>query len=327
MTTATDNLVEVRGLVTAFATSRGLVRAVDGVELTIRRGETVCLVGESGSGKSVTGQSLMRLIEPPGSILEGRILMSGRDLLALSEADMNTIRGREIGLVFQEPMTALNPGRRAGEQIAEVLRIHLALSRKDAMQRAIELLAQVGIPHPELRACAYPHQLSGGQRQRVMIAIAIACKPALIIADEPTTALDVTVQAQILELLIDLQHDLGSALLFITHDLGVVAEIADRVVVLYAGQVVEDGPVKGLFHKPLHPYTQGLLACVPDVDAPHESGRALSAIPGVVPSLLDIGEGCRFRERCAHAHARCEAMPPLAEVEEGRRVRCWLHVA
>ena len=195
------------------------------------------------------------------------------------------------------------------------------------MQHAVELLTQVGIPQPELRARAYPHQLSGGQRQRVMIAIAIACKPALIIADEPTTALDVTVQAQILELLIDLQRELGSALLFITHDLGVVAEIADKVVVLYAGQVVEDAPVAPLFAKPLHPYTQGLLACIPDVDAPHERGRALPAIPGVVPSPLDVGEDCRFRERCAHAHARCTVMPPLAEVEEGRRVRCWLHVA
>ncbi|CAD5292822.1 Glutathione import ATP-binding protein GsiA [Bosea sp. 62] len=276
-------LLSVRGLITEFATPGGLVRAVDDISFDIRRGEVVCLVGESGSGKSVTGLSLMRLIEPPGKV-QGHVAFQGRDLFSLPEADMNHVRGAQIAMIFQEPMTALNPARRVGDQIAEVLRIHTGLSQKDAAERAVALLERVGIRNPAARARAYPHQLSGGMRQRVMIAIACALQPALIIADEPTTALDVTVQAQVLDLLFEMQAELGSALLFVTHDLGVVAEIADRVVVLYHGKVVEQGDVAQIFSAPEHPYTQALLAAAPDVDAPRVAGRRFATLAEPVRS-------------------------------------------
>ncbi len=319
-------LARMEGLVTTFQTPSGTVRAVDGVDLEIRRGEVVCLVGESGSGKSVTGLSLMRLIEPPGQVTAKSITFAGRDLLTLPEHEMNRMRGRDMAMIFQEPLTALNPSRRVGDQIAEVIRVHSDVSRTEATARAVDLLDRVGIPDPAIRARAYPHQLSGGQRQRVMIAIACACSPSLVIADEPTTALDVTIQAQILELLLAMQADLGSALLFITHDLGIVAEIADRVIVLYAGQVVEESGVLDLFRAPAHPYTAGLLASVPDVDAPRNRDRRLAGVPGNVPSPSELGFGCRFRERCEHAHARCTEVPPVVEIGSGRQVRCWLHV-
>jgi peptide/nickel transport system ATP-binding protein len=279
-------LLSVNGLVTSFATPDGFVRAVDDISFDIRRGEVVCLVGESGSGKSVTGLSLMRLIDPPGRV-EGSVRFQERDLLTLPEAEMNRIRGARIAMVFQEPMTALNPARRVGDQIAEVLRIHAALSPKQAMERAIALLGRVGIRNPSARARAYPHELSGGMRQRVMIAIACAASPDLIIADEPTTALDVTVQAQVLDLLFEMQAELGSAMLFVTHDLGVVAEIADRVVVLYRGKVVEQGDVAQIFSAPAHPYTRALLAAAPDVDAPRLPGRRFSTMVEAMPELAD----------------------------------------
>ena len=325
MSAGGEVMLELRGLVTTFHTIKGPLCAVDGVDLTLHRGEVVCLVGESGSGKSVTGLSLMRLIGPGGSVTAASMRFAGRGLLELAESEMNRLRGGEMAMIFQEPMTALNPARRVGEQVAEVLRQHRQLSCRAAADRAVALLDRVGIREPAMRARAYPHQLSGGMRQRVMIAIACAAGPALIIADEPTTALDVTVQAQVLDLLLAMQAELGSALLVITHDLGVVAEIADRVVVLYAGQVVEEAAVNELFQAPAHPYTQGLLASVPDVDAPRRPDRRLAAIPGVVPDPLELPTGCRFRDRCGQAHGRCQTAPPQVSLAGGRRVRCWLH--
>ncbi|MCC7047031.1 MAG: ABC transporter ATP-binding protein [Alphaproteobacteria bacterium] len=320
-----DVVLSARRLVTTFDTPRGCLRAVDGLDLDLRLGEVVCLVGESGSGKSVTGLSLMGLIEPPGSVTCEELRFDGHDLVALSESEMNHLRGRSIAMIFQEPLSALNPSRRVGDQIAEVLTTHGLASRAEAMRRAVEFLGRVGIDNAPLRARSYPHQLSGGQRQRVTIAIACIASPKLIIADEPTTALDVTIQAQILDLLTEMQTSLGSALLFITHDLGIVAELADRVVVLYAGQVVEEAAVEDLYGNPGHPYTIGLLASVPDVDTPRKRGINLPDIPGTVPNLLDIGMGCRFRERCDRAHERCAAEPPLIALSEGHRVWCWLH--
>ena len=304
-----DVLLSVRGLITEFATPGGPVRAVDDIGFDIRRGEVVCLVGESGSGKSVTGLSLMRLIEPPGRV-EGQVSFQGRDLFALPEAEMNRIRGAGIAMIFQEPMTALNPSRRVGDQIAEVLRIHTGVSRKAAAERAVALLERVGIREPAARAKAYPHQLSGGMRQRVMIAIACALKPALIIADEPTTALDVTVQAQVLDLLFEMQAELGSALLFVTHDLGVVAEIADRVVVLYRGKVVEQGDVAQIFSAPAHPYTKALLAAAPDVDAPRVAGRRFATLAAPAPSS---------RHEPAAARPAVDAGGALLEIADLRR--------
>jgi len=318
-------LLSARNLTTTFDTPSGRVRAVDGIDLDLRLGEVVCLVGESGSGKSVTGLSLMGLIDPPGQVTCETLDFDGSDLVSLPEAEMDRLRGREMAMIFQEPLSALNPSRRVGDQIAEVLRIHSLAARAAAMDRAVELLGQVGIPDAGSRARSYPHQLSGGQRQRVMIAIACICSPKLIVADEPTTALDVTVQAQVLDLLMDMQARIGSALLFITHDLGVVAEIADRVVVLYAGQVVEEADVADLFGSPAHPYTAGLLASVPNVDAPRRRGIALPAISGTVPNLLELGPGCRFRDRCGQAHDRCAEAPPLIDLARGHRARCWLH--
>ena len=274
-----DLLLSVRNLTVDFDTAQGTVSAVKGVDLTLRRGEVVCLVGESGSGKSVTGFSLMGLVDPPGRVAADVLWFDGHDLLQASERDKDALRGKDIAMVFQEPMTALNPGRTVGDQIAEVLRIHGVLNRKAAWERAVALLDRVGIREPRERARAYPHELSGGMRQRVMIAIACALTPKLIIADEPTTALDVTVQAQVLELLFSMQVETGAAVLFITHDLGVVAEIADRVVVMQAGRVVEEGDVRQIFKQPRQPYTQALLAAVPDVDAPRDRMRRLAPRP------------------------------------------------
>ncbi len=274
-----EALLTVRNLAVSFDTRQGVVAAVKGVDLNVRRGEVVCLVGESGSGKSVTGFSLMGLVDPPGRVTADALRFDGLDLMRASDRDMNALRGKDISMVFQEPMTALNPGRTVGSQIAEVIRIHERAGREHAWNRAVELLRRVGIREPAQRANAYPHELSGGMRQRVMIAVACALKPKLIIADEPTTALDVTVQAQVLELLFSLQAEAGAAVLFITHDLGVVAEIADRVVVMQAGRVVEEGDVRQIFERPRQAYTQALLAAVPDVDAPRDRTRRLSLRP------------------------------------------------
>jgi oligopeptide/dipeptide ABC transporter ATP-binding protein len=315
-------LLEVRDLRTYFHTDEGLVKAVDGVSFDLNAGETLALVGESGSGKSVTSLSVLRLVAmPPGRHAGGGIRFRGRDLLALPENEMRAIRGREISMIFQEPMTSLNPVYTCGEQIAEVVETHEKLDRRAAHARAVEMLRLVGIPDPAQRAGEYPHQLSGGMRQRVMIAMALACRPAVLIADEPTTALDVTIQAQILELLERLQSELGMAVLLITHDLGVVAETADRVAVMYAGQVVETCDVASAFRRTLHPYTAGLLASLPRL-----GGRAerLKTIPGGVPNPAHFPAGCRFHPRCPLVQARCrEAEPELAAIEEGHRSRCW----
>ncbi|MBC7359020.1 MAG: ABC transporter ATP-binding protein [Desulfacinum sp.] len=317
-------LLEVQNLKTYFFTDRGVAKAVDDVSFSLDTGKTLCVVGESGCGKSVTALSIMRLIpEPPGRIVGGRILFEGTDLVGLSEARMRSIRGNKISMIFQEPMTSLNPVFRVGDQIAEVLELHENMKKADAMDRAVELLRMVGIPSPETRVRDYPHQMSGGMRQRVMIAMALACNPKLIIADEPTTALDVTIQAQILELMEELSRTTGTAILLITHDLGVVAETAEHVVVMYAGRVVEEAPVRELFHDPLHPYTRGLMRSIPSMS--DDERRRLEAIPGVVPSLLALPVGCKFNDRCRHAFDRCLAEePPLTTPKDGHSVRCWL---
>ncbi|HOW49441.1 MAG TPA: ABC transporter ATP-binding protein [Rubrivivax sp.] len=319
-------LLEIQGLKTHFKTDDGWVHAVDGVDLSIDRGETVGVVGESGCGKSVTAKTVMKLIDmPPGRIAAGRVLWKGRDLVPLPPQAMRKIRAKEISIIFQEPMTSLNPVFTVGEQIAESLRLHEGLSRRAALDRAVQMLQLVRIPTPERRVRDYPHQFSGGMRQRVMIAIALACKPQLVIADEPTTALDVTIQAQILELLARLKDEMGMAVMLITHAMGVVAEVAQRVVVMYAGKVVEEAPVKALFAHPRHPYTQGLIRSIPriDLDATHKT--RLEAIPGTVPRLIDPPEGCRFAPRCKHAVPAClQATPPLRVAASGHRVACIL---
>ncbi len=322
----TTPLLDIRGLRTHFKTDDGWLHAVDGVDLTVNAGETVCIVGESGSGKSVTAMSVLKLVPmPPGRIVAGQVLWDGRDLVPLAPAEMQKLRGREIGVVFQEPMTALNPVYTVGEQIIEGLRLHEGLSRAAALERAAELLALVHISQPSRRVHDYPHQFSGGMRQRVMIAMALACKPRLLIADEPTTALDVTIQAQILDLLAELKERLGMAVLLITHAMGVVAEVAQRVVVMYAGQVIEEGSVEEVFQRPWHPYTQGLIRSIPRIDADAARGTRLVSIPGTVPSLVEPPPGCRFAPRCAHARAACtQATPALREVGPGHRVACIL---
>ncbi|MEP7271445.1 MAG: ABC transporter ATP-binding protein [Acidobacteriota bacterium] len=308
------NLLEVRHLRTAFATSRGEVRAVDDVSFTIKRGETLCLVGESGCGKSVTALSILRLISSPGRITGGEILFDDRELLTLPESEMRKIRGNDIAIIFQDPMTSLNPVFTAGEQIAEAIRLHRKVSRKEAWNQAVEGMRNVAIPAPELRARSYPHELSGGMRQRVMIAMALACDPKLLIADEPTTALDVTIQAQILELIDDLRRERNLGLLLITHDLGVVAETADNVAVMYAGQIVEHATVEDLFSRPRHPYTEGLLRAVPRLtDANLRKRSRLETIEGVVPSPLDWPHGCRFGPRCRHREEACQLGPIALE--------------
>ena len=322
-------LLSVENLRTEFRTHAGTVPALDNVSLRVNAGEVLGVVGESGCGKSVTALSIMRLIpDPPGRITGGKVVFGDRgDLLAKSEAEMRGLRGNEISMIFQEPMTSLNPVFRTGAQIAESLRLHRGMDRAGAWEMAVELLARVGIPSAAQRARDYPHQLSGGMRQRVMIAMAMACAPKLLLADEPTTALDVTVQAQILDLMRRMQAAEGAAILLITHDMGVIAEMSQTVAVMYAGVVVEEAEVKALFARPLHPYTQGLLASIP---RGRGRGGALTPIPGLVPNLLNLPKGCRFRERCPLAMPRCaEAEPPLTEMgEDGgrpRRVRCWLH--
>jgi len=322
-------MLEIKGLKTHFKTDDGWLHAVDGVDMTLDAGETLCVVGESGCGKSVTAKTVMKLIDmPPGKIVAGQVLWQGRDLVPLSPQEMQGIRAKEIAIIFQEPMTSLNPVFTVGEQIAESLRLHEGLSHKDAMDRAVEMLRLVRIPTPERRVKDYPHQFSGGMRQRVMIAIALACKPKLLIADEPTTALDVTIQAQILDLMAELKSTMGMAVMLITHAMGVVAEVAQRVVVMYAGKVVEEATVEELFANPRHPYTQGLIRSIPRIDLAATHKTRLEAIPGTVPKLIEPAEGCRFAGRCRHATPACTATtPPLREIAPGHKVACILEVA
>jgi peptide/nickel transport system ATP-binding protein len=322
-------MLEIKGLKTHFKTDDGWLHAVDGVDMTLDAGETLCVVGESGCGKSVTAKTILKLIDmPPGKIVAGQVLWQGRDLVPLSSQQMQSIRAKEIAIIFQEPMTSLNPVFTVGEQIAESLRLHEGLSRKDAMDRAVEMLRLVRIPTPERRVNDYPHQFSGGMRQRVMIAIALACKPKLLIADEPTTALDVTIQAQILDLMSELKSTMGMAVMLITHAMGVVAEVAQRVVVMYAGKVVEEATVEELFANPRHPYTQGLIRSIPRIDLAATHKTRLEAIPGTVPKLIEPAEGCRFAGRCRHATPACSmATPPLRVVSPGHKVACILEVA
>ncbi len=315
-------LLEIQNLSTAFATSRGVATAVDSVNLTTLQGETLGIVGESGCGKTVLALSIMGLVpDPPGQVVAGRVLFKGRDLLRMTEAELCQVRGNDMAMIFQEPMTSLNPVFRVGEQIAEAVRLHRHASRSKAMERAVEMLDMVGIPDPALRAKSYPHELSGGMRQRVMIAMALSCDPELLLADEPTTALDVTIQAQILDLLIELRERTGAAQMLITHDLGVVARMCHRAVVMYAGQVVEQGLVNELFKEPLHPYTQGLMASLPRPGAQ----EPLTPISGTVPSIFNLPQGCRFQPRCVRAFAKCCQAPPLLDLGSNRSARCWLH--
>ena len=316
-------LLRVQGLTTLFNLPTGVVRAVDNVSLELRRGETLGLVGESGSGKSMTALSILRLVQPPGVTLGGPIEFNGRkDLLELSEREMRKIRGAEMALIFQEPMTALNPAFTVGAQIAEAILVHHQASRAAARDRAVELLAAVRIPDPEKRTRDYPHQLSGGMRQRVLIAMALACRPLLLIADEPTTALDVTIQAEILDLLREMKEKFDLALLLITHDLGVVAGHADRVAVMYAGRIVEEGPVRRVFHAPAHPYTRGLLASIPG----GTPGQRLAGIEGTVPNLASLPPGCAFEPRCPERFAQCgTAPPPPFMIEPVQSARCYLY--
>jgi len=322
-------LLDIRGLKTHFKTDDGWLHAVDGVDIAIEAGQTVSVVGESGCGKSVTAKTVLKLIDmPPGKIVAGQVLWQGRDLVPLGPQEMQKIRAKEIAIIFQEPMTSLNPVFTIGEQIAESVRLHEGLSKKAALDRAVEMLKLVNIPTPQRRVNDYPHQFSGGMRQRVMIAIALACNPKLVIADEPTTALDVTIQAQILELLQSLKDRFGMAVMLITHAMGVVAEVAQRVVVMYAGKVVEEAPVGELFARPLHPYTQGLIRSIPRLDTAAIHKVRLEAIPGTVPKLIEPAEGCRFAGRCKYVAPACRtATPPLLEVNPGHKVACILHPA
>ena len=319
-------VLDVKGLQTVFFTNSGLFKAVDDVSFTVRRGETLAIVGESGCGKSVTALSIMRLVpDPPGRIVGGSIMLEGSDLLALDEDRMRKIRGDRISMIFQEPMTSLNPVMRIGDQIAEAVRLHRPMTAKEASEQAVKMLRLVKIPEPERRATEYPHQLSGGMRQRAMIAMALACRPALLIADEPTTALDVTIQAQILALMLDLQKELGMGLILITHDLGVVAQTAQRVIVMYAGKKVEEAEVETLFANPRHPYTRGLMASIPRVpSAGANTDVRLVEIPGMVPSLTRLPKGCAFAPRCGLAVARChQEYPPLQDWGAGHLAACW----
>ncbi|HVV61851.1 MAG TPA: ABC transporter ATP-binding protein [Pseudolabrys sp.] len=331
--TASENaaapLLEVDRLQTFFDLRHGVVKAVDGVSFALRPRETLAIVGESGCGKSITALSLMRLVpDPPGRIAGGSVKLAGVDLLALSEEEMRGVRGKEIAMIFQEPMTSLNPVLTIGSQIAEVLLLHENVGRHEAWQKAIAMLRLARIPEPEQRAKEYPHQLSGGMRQRAMIAMALACNPKVLIADEPTTALDVTIQAQILDIILDLQRELGTAVILITHDLGVVAETAQRVIVMYAGRKVEEAPVEELFARPQHPYTHGLMASIPRLalmrgENEDQSAR-LQEIPGMVPALTNLPAGCVFAPRCAHAEERCRReYPPYEEKRPNHWAACW----
>ncbi|MEW6284603.1 MAG: ABC transporter ATP-binding protein [Chloroflexota bacterium] len=320
-------LLEVKGLKTYFYTEDGIVRAVDGVDFEVYPGEVLGLVGESGCGKSVTSLSIMRLISKPGRVEAGEILLDGENLLEFSEDEMIKVRGNRISMIFQQPQTALNPVFKVGDQLAEVLSIHQDLGKEEGWKRAIDLLRMVGVPDPERRVEAYPHELSGGMAQRVMIAMALACIPELLIADEPTTALDVTIQAQILDLIRNMRKEMNTAVILITHDLGVVAEMAERVAVMYAGEIVEQTDVYRLFDEPLHPYTQGLIGSIPVLG---EVKERLEVIPGSVPNLINLPPGCRFAPRCQarlkHNLAICtERKPELEDVRPGHKVRCWLY--
>jgi peptide/nickel transport system ATP-binding protein len=316
-----ETVLDVKGLQTVFFTNSGLFRAVDDVSFSVRRGETLAIVGESGCGKSVTALSIMRLVpEPPGRIVGGSVVLEGSDLLGLDEAAMRRIRGNRMSMIFQEPMTSLNPVMRIGDQITEAVRLHRSMTRQQAWKQAVEMLRLVRIPEPARRALEYPHQLSGGMRQRAMIAMALACRPALLIADEPTTALDVTIQAQILALVLELQRELGMGLILITHDLGVVAEICDEVAVMYAGEIVERADVEELFASPQHPYTVGLLGSIPRLD---RRSAHLATIEGMVPNMTRPPAGCRFAARCPFVEESCtKAPPPLAALSAGHWSRC-----
>jgi len=320
-------LLSVQNLCVEFKTRAGVVRVIDDLSFDLAPGETLGLVGESGCGKSMTSLAIMGLIpSPPGYIAKGQILLNNEDLISAPESRLRQIRGNEISMIFQEPMTSLNPVFSIGEQIAEAVRLHQGLDREAALQRALEMLRAVHIPAPEQRLREYPHQLSGGMRQRIMIAMALACNPTLLIADEPTTALDVTVQAQIFDLLQESQQQTGAAIILITHDMGVIAEMVQRVVVMYAGRKVEEGPVEVILENPAHPYTQGLIRCVPHIDPDPQLERPpLLEIPGVVPALSELGQGCPFAPRCAHVMSRChESMPVQTQVSERHQVACWL---
>jgi len=330
MSDAAKPLLRVTDLQTHFHTRDGIVRAVDGVSFEVMPGETLAIVGESGCGKSVTSMSILRLLPmPPARIASGRIEFDGRNLLDLTEPEMRKVRGNAISMIFQEPMTSLNPVLTVGRQIAEALVLHRGMSQKEATARAIEMLRKVHIPEAERRITQYPHELSGGMRQRVMIAMALACGPRLLIADEPTTALDVTIQAQILELMRELHRETGAAIILITHDLGVVAEMAQRVVVMYAGRKVEEAPIEELFERPRHPYTRGLLGSMPHLgDSVNETGKRLVEIPGMVPSLKEPAPGCLFAPRCPNAGERCTSeAPPLERHAPGHWAACWHPVA
>ncbi len=320
-------ILEVTDLKTQFFTETGVVQAVDGVNFRVRRGEVLGIVGESGCGKSVTSLSIMRLIGEPGRIVQGSIMFDGEDLVKLSEKEMLNIRGNRISMIFQQPQSSLNPVFRVGDQLAESLQIHKNMNKKESQARAVELLRMVGIPEPEARAKSYPHEMSGGMAQRVMIAMALSCEPELLIADEPTTALDVTIQAQILDLMRNLRTQMDTAIILITHDLGVVAEICDRVNVMYAGRIVEKASVYDLFASPQHPYTAALIGSTPVLG---QSDKELTTIPGSVPNLITLPQGCKFAPRCeariTNNLTRCtEEEPELVEMENGRFVRCWLH--
>ncbi|ALS28614.1 peptide ABC transporter ATP-binding protein [Paenibacillus sp. 32O-W] len=320
-----EQILEVNGLTAGFLTDKGIVKATDRVSLRLEKGQTVCLVGESGSGKSVTSLAIMRLLDfAGGAILEGNVVFRGEDLAFKSQEEMTRIRGNQIAMIFQEPMSSLNPVFTVGDQIAETLMLHQKMSRSAAMKEAVELLRLVGIPDPAMRAKQYPHELSGGMCQRVVIAIALACKPDLLIADEPTTALDVTVQAQILELLKRLQQELGMTILLITHDMGVAAEMADRIAVMYAGAIVEEGDAADIFDRPSHPYTQGLLQSIPGFEG--ERGTELYTIRGTIPPLSRLPSGCRFHPRCPHAKDRCAREEPGSfPIGGDHRVSCWMY--
>ncbi|MBN1474377.1 MAG: ABC transporter ATP-binding protein [Syntrophaceae bacterium] len=319
-------LLEIKDLMTVFDTAQGRIKAVDSVSLSVDSGETLGIVGESGCGKTMLALSIMRLVPGIGKIIQGEILFSGKNLLALSEDEMREKRGSEISMIFQEPMTSLNPVFRIGEQIAEAIRLHKKISSNDAMTLAITKLAQVGIPHPEKRVRDYPHQLSGGMRQRVMIAMAMSCDPQLLLADEPTTALDVTIQAQILDLISDLKNKNKMSVILITHDLGVIAQTAQRIAVMYAGKIVETAPADKIFTNPVHPYTRGLIDSIPQagITGANDMPEFLKTIPGSVPSLYDLSPGCRFYERCSFADQHCVLVePPLEKISDNHFTACW----
>jgi oligopeptide/dipeptide ABC transporter ATP-binding protein len=321
----TNQLLRIRGLRTIFTTEDGTAAAVDGLDLDVQHGETLGLVGESGCGKSVTALTIMRLIpSPPGEIVSGEVLFEGTDLLKLSESAMRKIRGNDISMIFQEPMTSLNPVFKVQDQIAEVFRVHRDMSRSEAAEAAVKMLKKVGIPSPEKRAKDYPHQMSGGMRQRVMIAMALACDPKLMLADEPTTALDVTIQAQILELMNEIKAEKGTGIILITHDLGVVAETADRVAVMYTGKIVEEAPADELFSSPQHPYTIGLLKSIPRIDEEKGKKFRLHVIKGMVPDMRRLPPGCTFQDRCPEVQEICKEPPALEKKPSGQLVRCWM---